>query len=101
MTAGDGTPVDLREDGLLWLINRTCFHPRGFALGVSVDDAGKVDGFVLYGDGKEPWRYAVAEQLEDPTKAVDEDVMFAAIEAALARARAINAPGGANATVDG
>ncbi len=24
--------VDLIDDGILWLINRTTFHPRGFAL---------------------------------------------------------------------
>lgn len=26
-------PVDIQKDGLLWLVNRVVFHPRGYALG--------------------------------------------------------------------
>lgn len=40
---GFGCGVDLQKDGLLHLINREVFHPRGYALGfsrsVSADDA--------------------------------------------------------------
>ncbi len=79
--------VDLREDGLLWLINRVVFHPRGFALGY---DAGP-DEFHLLGDGSEPWRFAsvadVMAQMGDPRKAVSEDDLFASVEAVFQRAR--------------
>lgn len=70
----DGIPVDLRGDGLLWLINRALLHPRGFALGVNPDDG----TFVLYGDGDEPWQYAPE---------VEEQPLFNAVEALFARAR--------------
>jgi hypothetical protein len=46
--------VDLRADGLLWLINRTVFHPRGYALGYDPD----THEFVLLGDGHEPWVFS-------------------------------------------
>jgi hypothetical protein len=48
---------DLRDSGLLWLINRQVFHPRGFALALDVNAAGKVVGWQLLGDGKEPWTF--------------------------------------------
>ncbi len=80
---GFGTPrvVDLRADGLLWLINRVVFHPRGFALGVREDAAGQVSGFVLYGDGTEAHAFAYE----------DEPELFAAVERTLAAARASDA----------
>lgn len=46
-------PVDLQGHGLLWLINRTVFHPRGYALGYDADSG----DFVLLGDGSEPWTF--------------------------------------------
>lgn len=46
-------PVDLRADGLLWLINRCVFHPRGYALGMDKDTG----DFVLLGDGSEPFTF--------------------------------------------
>lgn len=50
---------ELSESGLLWLINATVFHPRGFALALSMDTiSGNVTGWDLIGDGTEPWRYA-------------------------------------------
>lgn len=70
----EGVAVDVHADGLLWLVNRTVFHPRGFALGHTPG----TDEWRLYGDGSEPWQYA---------EPVDEDRLFAAAEAALARAR--------------
>lgn len=56
--AGDVTirPLaELRDSGLLWLINRVVFHPRGFALGLELDGEGAVVGWKLIGDGSEPW----------------------------------------------
>lgn len=64
--------VDLREDGLLWLINRVVFHPRGFALGVVYRD-GVPTGWVLEGDGTEPWSFPVG----------DEPALFAAAQRVL------------------
>jgi hypothetical protein len=47
-------PVDLVETGLLWLINTTIFHPRGFALGY--DPTARQ--FSLLGDGTEAWVFS-------------------------------------------
>jgi hypothetical protein len=57
-----GYPVDrpfeeLSDSGLLWLINRVVFHPRGFALAITVTDDGEATGWSLMGDGSEQWRY--------------------------------------------
>lgn len=49
--------AELRDTGLLWLINRTVFHPRGYALGLVADGSGQILGWSLLGDGSEPWRY--------------------------------------------
>lgn len=51
---------DLRESGLLWLINRTTFHPRGYALALHVDDDGVATGWTIDGDGTEPWTFTAA-----------------------------------------
>lgn len=72
-------PVDLSADGLLWLINATVFHPRGFALG---QDTGTGEFFLL-GDGGEAWQFA-------PDGTADEK--FEAVEALFARARVGDAP---------
>jgi hypothetical protein len=55
-----GRPLrQLSESGLLWLINATCFHPRGYALALSMDTrTGEVTGWDILGDGTEPWSYA-------------------------------------------
>lgn len=45
--------VDIKDDGLLWLINRVVFHPRGYSLGYEEADR----SFVLLGDGSEPWSF--------------------------------------------
>lgn len=76
----DGRPfAELREHGLLWLINRTVFHPRGYALAVHVADDGEtVTGWSMQGDGTESWNYA---------ESVDEDESFRAVEAFLASLR--------------
>lgn len=49
-----GRPIeDLSDSGLLWLINRVVFHPRGFRLALSFTE-GQCDGWILQGDGTEP-----------------------------------------------
>jgi hypothetical protein len=63
--------AELRDSGLLWLINRALFHPRGWALALSYRD-GQVVGWRLLGDGSEVWRFTD-----------DEDENFAAAEATL------------------
>lgn len=70
--------VDLRESGLLWLINSTVFHPRGFALGVDPGDG----QFVLVGDGSAPHHF-------DTTDA-DVVALFRQVEALFERARQEN-----------
>lgn len=64
---------ELRTHGLLWLINTTVFHPRGYALALQLQD-GVATGWRLLGDGSEPWTFG--ETL---------DAEFAASEAFLAR----------------
>ncbi len=55
----------LRESGLLWYINRTVFHPRGYALAIVLDDEdGSLVGFELLGDGVEPWNFPDGEENE-------------------------------------
>jgi hypothetical protein len=70
---------ELRTHGLLWLINRVVFHPRGFALGLQRDDdSGEIIGWEMLGDGTEPWQFG---SLEDGTL-IDDD-QFAKAEAFL------------------
>lgn len=57
--AADQRPIDIRESGLLWLINTSVLHPRGFALGWSGD------GHFLLGDGSEPWRFELPDEVAD------------------------------------
>lgn len=76
---GPGLPFDdLREHGLLWLINRCVFHPRGYALALHRDDDGAATGWSVLGHGTEPWNYDAS---------VPEDRAFAAAEAFLAELR--------------
>lgn len=51
------TFAELRETGLLWLINRQVLHPRGWALALHFDDDGNAVGWSLQGDGIEPWNF--------------------------------------------
>jgi hypothetical protein len=67
---------DLRPSGLLWLINRVVFHPRGFALGLAYPDGDKTQepiGWRLLGDGSEVWHFNG-----------DEDESFEAVQRTLA-----------------
>jgi hypothetical protein len=69
--------AEMREHGLLWLINRIVFHPRGFALAFDVEEDGTVTGWVMQGDGTEVWAF----------DAQDDDECFAKAEAFLASLR--------------
>lgn len=53
----------LRDSGLLWLINRVAFHPRGYALALAYRD-GEPVGWLLLGDGTVPWSMGGDETLE-------------------------------------
>jgi hypothetical protein len=55
---------EMREHGLLWLINKVVFHPRGFALAFDIEDDGTVNGWGLLGDGTEPWSFVDGEDEE-------------------------------------
>lgn len=69
---------DLRTTGLLWLINTTILHPRGYALALHFDDDGNATGWSLMGDGTERWAFAEdgdwpeGEGLDDAFRAVKE-----------------------------
>lgn len=52
-TERDRPLSELRSSGLLWLINRTVFHPHGLALALVTDAEGRVTGWRLTGDGRE------------------------------------------------
>lgn len=60
---------ELKSSGLLWLINRVVFHPRGFALAL-VRREGEIVGWALQGDGREVWRFSDPE--DDSFTAVQE-----------------------------
>lgn len=66
---------DLRSTGLLWLINRVVFHPRGFALALHRED-GEIVGWSLMGDGTEVWVFDG-----------DEEQHFSDVEALFAESR--------------
>lgn len=71
---------ELRSAGLLWLINRVVFHPRGFALALVKRD-GEIVGWTLQGDGSEVWQFNG-----------DEDESFEAVAETLAQAAIRNGP---------
>ncbi len=80
--ANRGRPFDdMRATGLLWLINRVVFHPRGFALAFHVAD-GEVTGWSLLGDGAEVWRFVCD----------DEDKHFADVAALFREAALVPQP---------
>jgi hypothetical protein len=74
-----GRPLtELRSTGLLWLINRVIFHPRGYALALHYSpDMEEVVGWSLMGDGTEPWSMGepTPEQREQ-FGALSEDELF-------------------------
>jgi hypothetical protein len=48
--------AELRDTGLLWLINTAVLHPRGYALAIHLDQ-GEAIGWSILGDGAEPWQF--------------------------------------------
>lgn len=68
----DLAPFDWHEDGVLWLINRVVFHPRGFAL---TRQRGANPEWTIQGDGTEVWAFQNGQ----------EDRSFAAVEALFKR----------------
>jgi hypothetical protein len=96
-TSGELTPdkpapgrpfEELRSTGLLWLINRVVFHPRGYALALHRVD-GQITGWSLLGDGCEVWRF---DNNEDKEFAAVEELFRATTDAALRRADAAARP---------
>jgi hypothetical protein len=77
---GHRTWEELRTSGLLWLLNRVCLHPRGYALALVRRD-GQYTGWRLLGDGQEVWSFCD-----------DEDDSYAAVEATLRQAAIDNHP---------
>lgn len=66
---------ELRDTGLLWLINRVILHPRGYALAIQMNPDGTSSGWNLVGDGTEPWQYGC-----DAESQAREDELFAKIK---------------------
>lgn len=89
--ADNGRPFsDLRDTGLLWLINRVVLHPRGYALALIYADrenpcaeGGDVLGWMIVGDGTEPWTMGDPPADAIAAGAKTEDELFAAIKALL------------------
>lgn len=77
--------AELRDTGLLWLINRVVFHPRGYALGLHFDLDLNCIGWSLLGDGSEPWSMG-PDPTDDERKLLDakpEVELFALVKALL------------------
>lgn len=60
---------DLRNEGLLWLINATVFHPRGYALTLHFErddpeDLGACTGWSILGDGNEQWQFGCDDETQ-------------------------------------
>ena len=62
----------LRDTGLLWLINATVFHPRGYALAIHLDGNGDCIGWSLLGDGTESWAFREPDDPPDGYVPIDE-----------------------------
>jgi hypothetical protein len=65
---------ELRDTGLLWLINTTVFHPRGYALAVHYADGtdSEMIGWSLVGDGTEVWAFGTDADIDSCFRAVKE-----------------------------
>lgn len=64
---------ELRPTGLLWLINTTVFHPRGYALALHYENpAGEPTGWSIEGDGTEPWVFLDSDQTPEGMTSIDE-----------------------------
>ena len=61
---------ELRDTGLLALINTQVFHPRGYALALvyendDPEDLGECIGWELIGDGGEAWHFPDDKETND------------------------------------
>lgn len=45
------------DTGLLWMINQVIFHPRGYAMYISLDGEGVATGWGVMGNGRERWAF--------------------------------------------
>lgn len=54
---------EMVETGVLWAINRTLFHPRGYALTFHYDAVNDLTGWSVQGDGTEAWSFT--EETDD------------------------------------
>ncbi len=75
---------ELRNRGVLWAVNKTLFHPRGYALAFHYDDdeaATEPTGWSIFGNSSEVW--TMTEEMDDRG--------FAAFEALLEEVRNVNA----------
>lgn len=74
---------ELRSSGLLWLINRAVFHPRGVALAIRETSEGEVTGWGLVtAPAGEPFSFAEETDIKGFRRAEE------TIRAALARKEA-------------
>jgi len=75
---------ELRDSGLLWLINKVVFHPRGYALALHYEgklpDLGKCTGWSLQGDGSETWIFSHPTPEQRRLGVKTEDESFALIK---------------------
>jgi hypothetical protein len=80
--------AELRDSGLLWLLNRVVFHPRGYALALHFEGAapelGECTGWSLMGDGSEPWSMGDPSQGDIARGAKTEAELFDLVKALLA-----------------
>lgn len=85
MTRNSRSPArefsELKDTGLLWLINRVVFHPRGYALALYSEN-GKAVGWKLLGDGTEVWDMGSDPTPEEREKygALSEDELFTLVK---------------------
>lgn len=79
--------AELRDTGLLWLMNRVVFHPRGYALALhftgDANNRGECIGWSLLGDGSEPWSMGDPTPEQQAQGARTEDELFRLVQALL------------------
>lgn len=77
--------AELRDSGLLWLLNRVVFHPRGYALAFHYEgtfpNMGECTGWSLLGDGSEPWSMGDPTPEQQVQGALTEDELFLLVKA--------------------
>jgi hypothetical protein len=62
--------AELRDTGLLWLINRLALHPRSLALALHTDETGNVLGWsLLVSDDGDPWVFDLATDADGHARA--------------------------------